>query len=103
MNILLIFPVIGLVLALVMIYSTTVAIKKFGVVIWKKGWYVIALAGFILVLASIYNMLFHYMFSSEEWGALVLNVLYTMMRLCIVIGIFILANTASKLWGGKTK
>ncbi len=80
---------------LVLIISAYIAIKKFRIVVWKKGWYLIMAGGVFVIFFAVFellgfnpheNILYHIIESSSTYGL-------------ISIGTLILAETALKLWG----
>lgn len=81
--------------AFLLLYTTYFAIKEFKLAIWKKGWYFIEIGAIIIIIA-------HLALFSEKLEN-VLASLDTISIICISIGIFLLANSARKMFGGGHK
>jgi len=88
--------VAGILISTVAIYAQ----RKFHFVIFRLGWGIIAASGLIGVVGSLFRAYYTYASLYEElvpWGRAFLVV----SRVTLVIGIYLLAAAALKIWGGE--
>ena len=89
--------IINLFIAIGIIIVAKYAMDKFKFVVFRKGWYVIALSGVLLVAGSVFRAYYSYTDRFEPVGFGRLFILVHMVLM--LIGIYLLATTAVKLWG----
>ncbi|KAF5421263.1 MAG: hypothetical protein GQ469_05120 [Methanosarcinales archaeon] len=74
------------------------AYKKFSLRIFRRGWLIVALSGVVMVLGSILREYYSYANLYTEWAWL--GRLFILIHLVLlVIGIYLMAVTAVKMWG----
>ena len=77
--------------ALLLLYATFIAMKKFKLAIWRKGWLVVGLASVVLIFGHIFLFFnFESIFEAAETASIFF----------IVIGVLMLAKSADKIWRG---
>ena len=74
------------------------ASKKFRLNIFRQAWLMLALSGVIMALGSIFRAYYSYNNLYVEWAWLGRLFMFAHMLL-MVIGIYLLAKTAVKMWG----
>lgn len=92
-----IVEIINLFIAFCIIIIAKYAMDKFKIAVFRKGWYFIALSGAVLVIGSVFRAYYSYtnQFELVAFGRLFISVHLVLM----LIGIYLLATTAVKLWG----
>lgn len=98
-----IFPILhhsfGIVLSVLILYASYHAIKSFKLVIWRKGWYIVGLGAFIFMLIELWELLKTAAYIKESTQLTILmHTMHIIAFLLIAIGIFLLANSAHKIW-----
>jgi len=74
------------------------AFKKFSLHIFRRGWLIVSLSGVVMVLGSIFREYYSYANLYIEWAWL--GRLFILLHLVLlVIGIYLLAMTAVRMWG----
>ncbi|MDY6965925.1 MAG: hypothetical protein SVM80_08160 [Halobacteriota archaeon] len=83
----------GLLLLLIAIYAR----QKFNFSIFRLGWNFIALSGIVKVIASSFRIYYAYyeLYELIPYG----RALLVVGRILTVIGVYLLASAAIKLWG----
>jgi len=77
--------------AVLLFYATFSAIKKFKLVIWKRGWHLIGLGAFFVILEHVW------IFFAED--APFFHIFDIIAISCIAFGVFLLSKSATKIWG----
>jgi hypothetical protein len=84
----------GICIVIISIYAS----KKFSLHIFRQGWIIVALSGVIMVLGSIVRIYYSHLNLYMEWAWL--GRIFILVHLFfLVIGIYLLAMTAVKMWG----
>ncbi len=82
------------------LFAAYYAIKRFKLVIWRKGWYLIGLGGFIFMLVEVWELLETAAYVKESvQSTILIHAMHSTAFPLIAIGIFLLANSAGKIWG----
>ncbi len=86
--------------SVLILFSTYYAIKRFKLVIWRKGWYLIGLGAFIFIVVELLELLeiTAYLEKSVQLTIL-MHIIHIAAFPLIAIGIFLLARSAVKIWG----
>ena len=74
------------------------ASKKFSLRIFRRGWLIVALSGVVMVFGSILRAYYSYLNLYVEWAWLG-RIIILMHLVLLVIGIYLMAVTAVKMWG----
>lgn len=83
----------GICIAIISAYAS----KKFSLLIFKRGWLLLALSGVVLALGSILRAYYSFANLYVEWAWLGRLFIFV-HTLLMVIGIYLLAMTAVKVW-----
>lgn len=76
------------------------AAKKFSILLFRRGWFIISLSGAVMVLGSIFRAYYSFVDLYDEWAWL--GRIFVFIHLFVlVIGIYLLAMTAVKMWGDE--
>lgn len=76
------------------------AAKKFSILLFIRGWFIISLSGVIMVLGSFFRAYYSFTGTYEEWAWL--GRIFVLIHLFVlVIGIYLLATTAVTIWGNE--
>ncbi|MDF1556775.1 MAG: hypothetical protein P1P80_01135 [ANME-2 cluster archaeon] len=84
----------GICIALISLF----AYRKFSLHIFRRGWLIVALSGIVMMLGSIFRAYYSYANQYLEWAWLGRIIIFIHLVL-LVIGIYVLALTAVKMWG----
>jgi uncharacterized integral membrane protein len=86
--------VMGICIIIISLYAS----KKFNIHLFKRGWLIIALSGAVMVLGSIFRSYYSFTNQYLEWAWLG-RIFILIHLLFLLIGIYLLALTAVKMWG----
>ncbi|MFQ6010492.1 MAG: hypothetical protein ACE5J7_05250 [Candidatus Aenigmatarchaeota archaeon] len=88
--------------SILILYATFLAIKNFKLVIWKRGWYAIGIgaAPFLIVEVAELLEVANYL-EITPLLEVPLHSIHIGAFAFFAIGIYLLAKSAAKLWGGK--
>ncbi|MCG7848136.1 MAG: hypothetical protein MIO93_03015 [ANME-2 cluster archaeon] len=76
------------------------AAKKFSILVFRRGWFLVSFSGAVMVLGSIFRAYYSFIGLYEEWAWL--GRIFVFIHLFVlVIGIYLLAMTAVKMWGDE--
>ena len=84
----------GIGIVIISIYAS----KKFSLDIFRQGWFIVGLSGAVMLLGSILRVYYSYANLYMEWAWLGRLFIFIHLFL-LVIGIYLLATTAVKMWG----
>ena len=92
--------VVEMTLVASLIYITIFAMRKFKIVIWKKGFYAFIVGTVLLAVHSIFEFLIAQGYFLGNTAVLMLTrSTHFLIFACFVAGIAMLAKSAGKLWG----
>ncbi len=89
---------INMLMGILIVFICIHASKKFSLHIFRRGWLLLALSGVVLVLGSILRAYYSYsnLYMELAW----LGRMFIFVHLLLmVIGIYLLATIAVKMWG----
>lgn len=87
---------IGMGICIVMI--SLYASNKFSLHVFKRGWLIVAASGAVMMMGSMFRASYSYTNQYIEWAWLG-RIFILAHLLFLVIGIYLLAHTAVKMWG----
>lgn len=93
-----IIELINMVMGTFIVFICLYASKKFSLHIFRRGWLIIMLSGLILVFGSILRAYYSYSNLYMELAWLGRMFIFAHLAL-MVIGIYLLATVAVKMWG----
>ncbi len=84
-------------MAICIVIISIYASKKFSLHIFKRGWLIVALSGVVMATGSILRVYYSYANLYAEWAWLG-RVFILVHLFMLMIGIYLLAMTAVKMW-----
>ncbi len=97
-NIATIVELLNMVIGLCIVVISYYAAKKFSLLVFRRGWFIVSLSGLVIVFGSVLRAYYSYANLYEELAGLGRMFIFVHLFL-LVIGIYILAITAVKMWG----
>jgi hypothetical protein len=92
-----ILSILNILLAIILLYSSRYALKKFRLSIFKKPWYLFILVSILMIVGSAIRL---YISWYDDYSILwISRGLDFIQRLLLIIGIYMLASVTIKLWG----
>lgn len=92
-----IFSVLNIILAFILLTSAVYAQKMFGLAIYKRSWYLFMVASVLMVAGSIIRL---YISLYDHYAMLWIPRVFDFVeRVLLIVGIYLLASIAVKLWG----
>jgi hypothetical protein len=93
-----IIELLNLLMGICIIIISFYASKKFSLYIFKQGWFIVSLSGVAIVIGSVLRAYYSYVNLYLEWAWL--GRIFILAHLfLLMIGIYLLAVTAVKMWG----
>lgn len=93
-----IIELLNLVMGICIVIISFYAYKQFSIHIFRQGWFIVSLSGVTIVLGSVLRAYYSYFDLYSEWAWL--GRIFILVHLFfLVIGIYLLAMTAVKMWG----
>jgi hypothetical protein len=86
--------VAGIFIIIISLYAS----EKFNIYLFKSGWFIIAASGAVMVVGSIFRTYYSHTNQYLEWAWLG-RTFISVHLLLLLIGIYLLAHTAVKMWG----
>lgn len=93
-----IVELLNLIMSLCIILISVYASNKFTLRIFRRGWFVVGISAVIMLMGSIFRSYYSHMGVYEEWAWLG-RIFVFFHLLFLVIGIYMLATTAVRMWG----
>jgi beta-lactamase regulating signal transducer with metallopeptidase domain len=88
--------------SVLILFAAYYAIKRFRLAIWKKGWYMVGASALIFTLVELYELWEVVAQAEESVGMMLLvHTTHIIAFPLLAIGIFSLADSAGRIWGGK--
>lgn len=95
-----VIELLNMAMALCIVLISYYAAKKFSLNVFRRGWFIVSLSGVVMALGSILRAYYSSTTPTtyEEWAWLGRIFIFAHLFI-LVIGIYLLAMTAVKMWG----